>query len=112
MDNETEYTDFDLREFGKRISNCRRESDISQKQLALMIRVSNNHLSNIENGKSAPSFLTFLAICRALNVSPSYLVYGTSFSLDSFIAEKIEHKSNKDKDIISNIIDAFPDEAN
>ena len=111
MDIDNEYIDYDLKEFGKRISNCRRSSDISQKQLAQMIHVSNNHLSNIENGKSAPSFLTFLSICKAINVSPSYLIYGTSIAVDSVIIEKISKKSAADKEIISKILDVFPDKA-
>lgn len=109
MDLDKSYTDYDLKEFGKRISNCRRLSDISQKQLAQMIHVSNNHLSNIENGKSAPSFLTFLSICKALSISPSYLIYGTSITVDSIIVEKISKKSTADKEIISRILDAFPE---
>lgn len=109
MDSDKEYIDYDLREFGKRISNCRRSSDLSQKQLAQMIHVSNNHLSNIENGKSAPSFLTFLSICQALQISPSYLIYGAGFSIDSALVEKISHKSDSDKAIISRILDAFPE---
>ena len=109
MDIDNEYIDYDLKEFGKRISNCRRSSDISQKQLAQMIHVSNNHLSNIENGKSAPSFLTFLSICNALRVSPSYLIFGTSITVDSIIVEKISKKSAADKEIISKILDAFPE---
>ena len=109
MEIDKEYIDYDLREFGKRISNCRRLSDVSQKQLAQMIHISNNHLSNIENGKSAPSFLTFLSICQALNVSPSYLIYGTGFSVEGAIIEKISNKSDADKKIISKILDAFPE---
>lgn len=109
MDLDKNYTDYDLKEFGKRISACRRALDIPQKQLSQMIHVSNNHLSNIENGKSAPSFLTFISICQALQVSPSYLIYGIGFSVDSVIAEKISRKSNADKVIISKILDTFPD---
>ncbi len=110
MEIDNEYIDYDLKEFGKRISSCRRSSDISQKQLAQMIHVSNNHLSNIENGKSAPSFLTFIAICKGLNVSPTFLINGSTFSLDAEIIEKITKKSDHDKKIISRILEAFPDQ--
>lgn len=110
MDFDNNYSNYDLREFGKRISSCRRLSDISQKQLAQMIHVSNNHLSNIENGKSAPSFLTFIAICKGLNVSPTYLINDSSFSLDSELIEKITKKSDHDKRIISRLLEAFPDQ--
>lgn len=110
MEQDKIYTDYNLKEFGKRISNFQRASDISQKQLAQMINVSNNHLSNIENGKSAPSFFTFLAICQALKVNPSYLIYDTGFATNNAILEKISHKSKKDKIIIFKILDVFPDE--
>lgn len=110
MEQDKIYTDYNLKEFGKRVSNCRRTSDISQKQLAQMINVSNNHLSNIENGKSAPSFFTFLAICQALQVNPSYLIYGTGVNADNAILEKISHKSDADKARIFKILDVFPDE--
>ena len=107
MDYDKNYIEYDLKEFGKRISTCRRESDISQKQLAQMIQVSNNHLSNIENGKSAPSFLTFIAICKALGVSPTYLIDGSTFSIDSELTEKINKISDHDKKIISKFLDAL-----
>ena len=101
--------EFNLKEFGKRVFRCRKDADISQKQLASMIHISNNHLSNIENGKSAPSFFTFLSICAALGVSPSYLIDGTVYALDEEIIEKIKRKSDDDRIIISKIIDAFPE---
>lgn len=101
--------DRELKEIGNRISAYRQKSEMSQKELAAEIHVSNNHLSNIENGKSAPSFATFLAICKALKVSPSYLISGSLFLLDDDIAEKISRKSLTDKAIISQILDAFPD---
>lgn len=100
--------DYNLKAFGKRISNCRRELDISQKQLAAMIHVSNNHLSNIENGKSAPSFLTFVAICKELGVSSTYLINGSTFSIDAELMEKINKITDHDKKIISKFLDALP----
>lgn len=101
--------DRELKEIGNRISMCRQKSEIPQKELAAQVNISNNHLSNIENGKSAPSITTFLAICKALNVSPSYLISGSLYLLDDEIAEKISRKSLTDKAIISQILDAFPD---
>ena len=57
----------DLKAIGRRIATVRREMNLSQKDLAAKINISNNHLSNIETGKSAPGFATFLDICTILN---------------------------------------------
>ena len=64
----------DVKQFGKRIIFRREELDLSQKQLADIIHISNIHLSNIEHGKALPSFSTFLDLCAALNVSADYLI--------------------------------------
>lgn len=98
-----------LKSFGKRIFRRRKELGIRQKDLAVKINISNNHLSNIENGKAAPGFFTFLDICSALNVNPSYLIDGSIYSIESEIAEKLNKKSEEHKEIISKIIDTFPD---
>lgn len=100
---------YKLKSFGKRVFRRRKELGIRQKELAAKINISNNHLSNIENGKAAPSFFTFLDICSALNVNPSYLIDGSVYSVDSEIAEKLNRKSEEHKEIISKIIDTFPD---
>ena len=98
-----------LKQFGKRVRRRRNDLGIRQKELAAKINISNNHLSNIENGKAAPSFFTFLDICSALNVNPSYLIDGSIYSIESEIAEKLHKKSEENKEIISKIIDTFPD---
>ena len=100
---------YKLKSFGKRVYRRRKELGIRQKELAAKINISNNHLSNIENGKAAPSFSIFLDICFALNVNPSYLIDGSVYSVDSEIAEKLNRKSEENKEIISKIIDSFPD---
>ena len=109
MDGEKGSSEFNLQEFGNRIGNCRRESGLSQMQLASLINISNNHLSNIENGKSIPSLSTFIAICNALQISADYLIHGEKYPLDHRIAEKLSRKSIKQKDQILRIIDTFPD---
>ncbi len=56
----------DVKQFGKRIIFRREELDLSQKQLADIIHISNIHLSNIEHGKALPSFSTFFRfMCRS-----------------------------------------------
>ena len=66
----------DLKAIGRRIATVRREMNLSQKDLAAKINISNNHLSNIETGKSAPGFATFLDICTILNADVTYIIGG------------------------------------
>ncbi len=98
-----------LKQFGNRVRHRRNDLGIRQKELAAKINISNNQLSNIENGKAAPSFFTFLDICAALSVNPSYLIDGSIYSIESEISEKLHNKSEQHKEIISKIIDTFPD---
>lgn len=98
----------DVKQFGKRIIFRREELDLSQKQLADIIHISNIHLSNIEHGKALPSFSTFLDLCAALNVSVDYLIAGNVYpELSVELSEKIKRCSDENKIIISKIVDVF-----
>lgn len=100
--------ELNLKQIGKRIAASRNDLDLSQKELAAKINISNNHLSNIETGKSAPSFLLLLEICKALNVSIEYIATGRVYAdLDKELEEKIKRCFDEDKIKISKIIDVF-----
>lgn len=59
---------------GTRIRKYREEQNISQKQLAEKIGVSNSRVSNWEQGINRPDADMIAGICLALNVSPSLLL--------------------------------------
>lgn len=61
-------------EIGSRIRKYREENNLSQKQLAEKIGVSNSRVSNWEQGLNRPDADTLAAICVALDVSPSLLL--------------------------------------
>lgn len=99
---------YNLKEIGKRIFLRRKEMDMTQKELASKTNISNNHLSNIERGKSAPSFLLFLDICSVLKTNTDYIASGTVYAdLDEEIIQKIKRCSDEDKIKVSRIIDVF-----
>ena len=100
----------DLKAIGRRIATVRREMNLSQKDLAAKINISNNHLSNIETGKSAPGFATFLDICPILNADVTYIIGGDIYpSPDDATINRFKRKSPDDKMTIGRIIDIFPD---
>lgn|SRR5699024_6757774 len=97
-----------LKQLGNRIFIRRKELGISQKDFANRLNISNNHLSNIERGKSAPSLLLFLDICSELKTTTDYIASGTIYAdIDDEIIQKIKKCSIEHKSIISKIIDAF-----
>ena len=61
-------------EIGSRIRKYREERGLSQKQLAELIGVKNNRVSNWEQGVNRPDADILAALCRALQVSPSELL--------------------------------------
>ena len=61
-------------EIGSRIRKYREENNLSQKQLAEKIGVSNSRVSNWEQGLNRPDADILAAICVALDVSPSRLL--------------------------------------
>ena len=62
-------------EIGGRIRLYRKQSGLTQEQLASKINVTKSRVSNWEQGINRPDADILADICRALNVSPSDLLY-------------------------------------
>lgn len=61
-------------EIGTRIRKYRKESGLTQEQLAEMIGVSKNRISNWEQGLNRPDADILTELCKSLNVSPSIIL--------------------------------------
>lgn len=66
----------DFNELGTRIKKRRIELGLKQNELSEMMGISNNYLSNIENGHSIPSLEVFSDICIKLKITPDLLLLG------------------------------------
>jgi len=60
----------DLEFISKRIGQLRTQMGVSARDMSMTIGQAHNYISNIENGKSAPSIQGFLYICEYLKISP------------------------------------------
>lgn len=96
----------DYAEMGKRIADRRNKIKIRQNILAERIGISNNHLSNIERGKEKPSVDILIEICKALDVTPDYLLMGNMYSnnVPQNITDSLRLCSKEDIELISHIV--------
>ena len=75
----------DKSEIGQRIRQLRTIKDFTQAEFAELADIPVNFLSEIENGKKGLSQDTLAKVCRQLNVSADYILFGLKQKSPSFI---------------------------
>ncbi len=70
------HYDRDTGKNGQRIRQLRTTNDYTQAEFAELTDISVNFLSEIENGKKGLSQDTLAKICKQLNVSADYILFG------------------------------------
>lgn len=61
--------------FGLKVKTLREHRNLSQSELAELVDISDNTLSNIETGRYYPRLDAFYALSNALDTSASFLIY-------------------------------------
>lgn len=93
---------------GLRIMQRRKQKNIKQSELAEIIGVSENQISNIENGKSFPRMQKFMKICEVLNCNPDYLLSGIiQNSVEENIIDMISSLSLEEQKTLWKLIDSY-----
>ncbi len=67
---------------GKFISQCRKEKELTQAQLAEMLDVSDRSVSRWETGKTMPDLSLYEPLCAALDIQVSELLYGKRMTVE------------------------------
>jgi transcriptional regulator with XRE-family HTH domain len=93
---------FDL---GNRIYERRKELNMTQKELAEAVELSIQSISSIELGKKAVRPENLVNICRALDVSADYLLFGerSEKQLEP-VAEMLSRLGSDDLELLKTII--------
>ena len=96
-------------EIGLRIRTRRKEMRLKQNELAELADLSNNYLSNIENGRSIPSIEVLVRICGVLKITPDYLLLGVlrPNNVPLNIINNLQLCSETSLEIMSEIVSAF-----
>lgn len=98
--------DFDLKSMGKRIQSRRRQLEYTQEQLAELMNVSIQMVSNLERGNKAIRIENLINLSRILNVSVDYLLTGKQ-NLDDAneLSRQIAQLSERDKRMIMHMVE-------
>jgi transcriptional regulator with XRE-family HTH domain len=97
--------------FGKRLKTARKEKGLTQKELAALIHVKHNSISDWENDKNKPDISTVELLCGVLEVTPSYIMgvkeTGTPLltGADAILLKKYHSLSESNKQAVINLID-------
>lgn len=75
----------DKSKIGQRVRQLRVLNDYTQARFAELIDISINFLSEIENGKKGLSQDTLAKICKQLNTSADYILFGVKPKQNSLI---------------------------
>lgn len=99
-----------LREMGIRVSRRRKELGLTQEQVAEMMDVSVQMISNLELGRKAIRPENLVKICSILSVSADYLLTGRHNETDFLnLSNKLSRLSQKHQLIIKELIDRLID---
>ena len=97
-----------LREMGKRISKVRKESGLTQAELAENAGVTPQTISTCETGSKALKPWNIVKICDALDVSADNLLCGKASNDDlSILTEKVSKLSLEQYKHLENIVNSF-----
>ena len=91
---------------GKFIAECRKNSNLTQMQLAEKLNITDRDISKWENGKAMPDSSIMLDLCKELKISVNELLSGEMIDMKNYnkIAEenliKLNESNEKKKKII------------
>lgn len=81
-------------EIGRFIAECRKESNMTQIQIAEKLGITNRAVSKWETGKSIPDVSIMLELCEILNISVNELLSGKRL-------DKVEEKMESEQNILT-----------
>lgn len=98
----------DQLKIGRFISECRKNNNLTQLQLAEKLNITDRAVSKWENGKSLPDSAIMLDLCSILNITVNDLLNGEKISMDNYnkeleknLLDMIKQKEESDKRLLA-----------
>lgn len=102
----------DLPGIGKRIQNRRKQLSLTQEQLAEMMNVSIQMVSNLERGNKAIRIDNLINLSRILDVSTDYILTGKETTEDiQVLTSRIAQLPEKERKTLEMLVDFCMDDA-
>lgn len=96
----------ELVDIGKRIQQRRKQMGYTQEQIANMMNVSIQMVSNLERGNKSIRIENLVNLCKILQVSTDYILIGKNTDLDNKVLfNKISKLSRKGRQLVELLID-------
>ena len=93
---------------GKRIAHRRKELKLTQWEVEEIADITQKHLSNLERASSGLSIDVLMRLCEALQVTPDYLLLGTTGYTTpeaNEIESRVERMSPKQRELALSLMD-------
>ena len=98
----------DLVSIGKRIQKCRKQKGYTQEQLADMMNVSIQMVSNLERGNKAIRIDNLINLSQILDVSTDYILTGKETTNDTqSLTSLIRQLPEENRSLIRMLVDYF-----
>lgn len=102
----------DLPGIGKRIQNRRKQLSLTQEQLAEMMNVSIQMVSNLERGNKAIRIDNLINLSRILDVSTDYILTGKETTEDiQVLTSRIAQLPEKERKMLEMLVNFCMDDA-
>jgi transcriptional regulator with XRE-family HTH domain len=99
-------SEIDLNSIGKRIQNRRKQQGYTQEQLAEMMNVSIQMVSNLERGNKAIRIDNLINLSQILEISTDYILTGKTTADDNeALTSRIAQLSLKDRKMVEMLVE-------
>ena len=99
--------EIDSKLIGKRIKHRREIASLSQEQLAEQLKLSKNHISSIERGKSMLTTKCLISLCGILGETPNYYLFGEITPEADTITALIQRLSPNEQKKLCHLLNAY-----
>ncbi len=101
---------YDVGFIGKRIQQMRKRKGYTQEEMAELISMSPQNLSQLERGLTGLSVSSLIAICKVLEVSADYILFGiTDVHSSDSVSMLLSHLNEEQQMNAQKILELFVD---
>ncbi len=102
--------DDDMYNIGSRIRIARKRADLTQEELSERISVTPQYLSDLERGLVGTSIPTLIKICKSLNASSDFILFGgrkETNDVNTALIERIQYLPEHHAELVERMLNTL-----